>query len=131
MLENLSKPVIFTGSQIPLSRMRSDGLDNLINSILIAASEKVFEVCLYFGSKLLRGNCSTKISSDLLEAFESPNAPHLAEAGINIQYNHSMILPRCEGPLRLQEFKEIPKGVLKIFPGIQFELFESIYDGEA
>ena len=126
MLENLNKPVVFTGSQIPLCRMRSDGLDNLINSILIAASDRVFEVCLYFGGKLLRGNCCTKKSSDLLEAFESPNTPHLAEAGIHIQYHDAAIRPRCDGPLHLQEFTEVPIGVLKVFPGIQFELFECI-----
>lgn len=126
MLENLAKPVIFTGSQIPLCRVRSDGLANLVDSVLIAASGRVFEVCLYFGGRLLRGNCSTKISSDLLEAFESPNTPHLAEAGIRIQYNDAAIRPKGKGPLHLQEFQEVPIGVLKVFPGIQFELFESI-----
>ena len=122
MLENLGKPVVFTGSQIPLCKIRSDGLDNLVNSILIA----VFEVCLYFGGKLLRGNCSTKKSSDLLKAFDSPNAPCLAEVGIDIQYNQAVLLPQSNAVLHLQEFKNTPIGVLKIFPGIQFELFESI-----
>ena len=126
MLENLSKPVIFTGSQIPISQLRSDGIDNIVNSVIIAASGKVHEVCLYFNGKLLRGNRSTKMSSDQFGAFESPNAPYLAEAGINIRYRTNVIRPAGEGEFRFQEFHEIPIGVLKIFPGIQFELFESI-----
>ena len=126
MLENLSKPVIFTGSQIPISQLRSDGIDNIVNSVVIAASGKVHEVCLYFNGKLLRGNRSTKMSSDQFGAFESPNAPYLAEAGINIRYFSNVIRPAGEGEFHFQEFHEIPIGVLKIFPGIQFELFESI-----
>lgn len=126
MLENLSKPVVFTGSQIPMCMMRSDGLDNIVNAILIAASDKVHEVCLYFGGVLLRGNRSTKKSAGRLTAFDSPNFPHLAEAGIEIEYSEPLLLPRGEGPLRLQEFVDVPIGVLKVFPGIQFELFESI-----
>ncbi len=153
MLENLNKPVVFTGSQIPMCRLRSDGLDNIVNSILIAASGVVREVSLYFGGRLLRGNRSTKISSDLLEAFDSPNYPHLADAGIGIQYHEELLLaspgnpmpahnkeganndnaarndagrpPFCKA-LHFQEFREIPIGVLKVFPGIQFSVFEQI-----
>ena len=75
MLEGLGKPVILTGSQIPLCELRSDGRDNLINSMVIAAEGRVNEVCLYFAGKLLRGNRSTKVSSDELMAFASPNYP--------------------------------------------------------
>ncbi len=126
MLENLSKPVIFTGAQIPLSALRSDGRENVANSIVIAASDKIHEVCIYFNGKLLRGNRSTKRSSDWFEAFESPNAAPLAEAGITIVYNDAAIRPPSAEPFHLQEISETPIGVLKIFPGIQFELFESI-----
>lgn len=126
MLENLSKPVVFTGSQIPLSQLRSDGVDNIVNSVVIAASDQVHEVCLYFDGKLMRGNRSTKLSSDQFGAFASPNAPYLAEAGISIRYESAMLMPASEKPFHLQEFQKIPIGVLKIFPGIQFELFESI-----
>lgn len=126
MLENLGKPVIFTGAQIPLCELRSDGRDNIVNSLAIAASDRVHEVCLYFNGRLLRGNRSTKKSSDQFQAFESPNAPILAEVGISIRYNEAALRPAGVGLLRLQEFQEIPIGVLKIFPGIQFELFESI-----
>ena len=126
MLENLAKPVILTGSQIPLCEIRSDGRDNLITSLLIAADERVHEVCLYFGGKLLRGNRATKYSADGMMAFASPNYPALAEAGIAIRYLESALLPRPGGKLRLQRLADIPIGVLKVFPGIQFELFESI-----
>ena len=126
MLENLNKPVIFTGSQIPISQLRSDGIDNIVNSVVIAASDKVHEVCLYFDGKLMRGNRSTKLSSDQFGAFASPNYAHLAEAGISIRYFDNLLRPASEKPFRFQEFQEIPIGVLKIFPGIQFELFESI-----
>lgn len=126
MLENLSKPVVLTGSQIPLCEVRSDGRDNLITSILIAADERVHEVCLYFGGSLLRGNRATKYSADGLIAFVSPNYPALAEAGITIRYREDVLLPPSEGALRLQPLENVPIGVIKVFPGIQFSLFESI-----
>jgi L-asparaginase len=83
-------------------------------------------VCLYFGGKLLRGNRATKYSADGLIAFISPNYPILAEAGISIKYNEAALLPRQTGGLRLQTLDSVPIGVIKVFPGIQFSLFESI-----
>lgn len=126
MLENLGKPVILTGSQIPLCELRSDGRDNLITSILIAADEHVHEVCLYFGGHLMRGNRAMKYSADGLIAFHSPNYPLLAEAGIEIRYNKGALLPKPTAPLHLQPLENVPIGVIKVFPGIQFPLFESI-----
>ena len=126
MLENLSKPVIFTGSQIPLGQIRSDGRDNIISSVLIAASGEVHEVCIYFNGVLLRGNRSTKRSSDQFEAFEAPNDAPLAHAGIQIAYKRRVLRPKSEEPFRFQPFKELPIGVIKIFPGIQFAYFESL-----
>lgn len=126
MLTNLAKPVVFTGSQIPLCEVRSDGRDNLITSILIAADDRVHEVCLYFGGHLMRGNRAMKYSADGLLAFQSPNYPLLAEAGIEIRYKPGALLPKPEKPLRLQLLESVPIGVIKIFPGIQFPLFESI-----
>ena len=120
MLENLSKPVIFTGSQIPLGQIRSDGRDNIISSLLIAASGQVHEVCIYFNGVLLRGNRSTKRSSDQFEAFESPNDAPLAHAGIQIEYKKRILRPASEEAFRFQPFKELPIGVIKIFPGIQY-----------
>lgn len=127
MLENLDKPVILTGSQIPLCEVRSDGLDNLITSLLIASEGKVREVCLYFGGELLRGNRATKMSSDGMRAFASPNCPPLAQAGINITYLPCAPVPKTEGArFSLCKFVDVPIGVLKIFPGIRFPLFEGV-----
>ncbi|MDY3846250.1 MAG: asparaginase [Eubacteriales bacterium] len=132
MLEGLNKPVILTGSQIPFSEIRSDARDNLITSMLIAADGIAREVCLYFGGRLMRGNRSTKMSADRLIAFSSPNYPDLAVAGIDIKYGEAFtsacndIKNSDKKQLTLHTFKEIPIGVLKIFPGIQFSLFESI-----
>ena len=126
MLGGLDKPVVLTGSQIPLCEVRSDGRDNLIAALLIAGEGAVREVCLYFGGKLLRGNRATKYSADGLIAFISPNYPILAEAGISIKYNEAALLPRQTGGLRLQTLDSVPIGVIKVFPGIQFSLFESI-----
>lgn len=126
MLEGLSKPVILTGSQIPIGELRTDARDNLINALLIAADGLCNEVCLFFGGKLLRGNRATKVSSDELWAFDSPNFPPLATAGISIRYNDNLLLP----PGKTFRFTpcrpDIPIAVLKIFPGIQFQLFEGI-----
>ena len=126
ILDGLNKPVVLTGSQIPLSEMRSDGRDNLITSLLIAAEGIVPEVCLYFSGKLLRGNRAVKMSADDLVAFDSPNYPHLADVGITIKYNLSAIGKKHDGELKMQPLSEVPIGVLKVFPGIQFGLFESI-----
>lgn len=126
MLDGLDKPVVLTGSQIPLSEIRSDGRDNLITSLLIAAEGVVREVCLYFSGKLLRGNRAVKMSADRLVAFDSPNYPHLADVGITIKYNISAIRKYKADKLVIQPFMDVPIGVLKVFPGIQFGLFESI-----
>ena len=126
MLENLNKPVVITGSQIPLCEIRSDGRDNLITSMIIAAAGEVREVCLYFGGRLLRGNRSTKMSADGLMAFDSPNFPRLAEAGINIKYYPTVKKKKSVGKFNFVPFSEVPIGVLKIFPGINFSLFDAV-----
>ncbi len=126
MLENLGKAVIITGSQIPLCEIRSDGRDNLITSMIIAASGEVNEVCLYFGGRLLRGNRATKMSADGLMAFDSPNYPRLAEAGINIKYYPGAMKKKSDEPFSFVPFSEVPIGVLKVFPGINFSLFDAV-----
>lgn len=126
MLENLAKPVIITGAQIPICEIRSDGKDNLIAALLIAASRKIHEVCIYFRGELLRGNRAVKYSADGFMAFKTPNYPLLAEAGITITFNDAVLLPMAEGEFHFQELKKIPIGVIKVFPGIQFELFSNI-----
>ena len=127
ILRGLNKPVILTGSQIPLSELRSDGRDNLITSVLIASEGVANEVCLYFSGKLLRGNRAIKMSADGLVAFKSPNYPLLAEVGITVKYNKSALLKhKEETTLEYLPFNNVPIGVLKVFPGIQFGLFEDI-----
>ena len=125
MLDGLSKPVVLTGSQIPLCEVRSDARENIITSMIIAAESTIPEVCIYFRGKLLRGNRATKISSDMLIAFDSPNCESLAHAGVSILTNTKMIRPRGEG-LQFWPFNDNQIAVLKIFPGIQFEIFENI-----
>ena len=130
MLENLSKPIIFTGSQIPLCELRSDGKDNLITSMMIAADGVAREVSLYFGNSLYRGNRTTKYSADGMMAFSSPNYPELARAGIDIQYTKSNFgaadVEAAGTDLIVTEMKECKLAVIKVFPGIQFELFAPI-----
>ena len=132
MLENLHKPVIITGSQLPIGEVRTDGEENLITALQIAAARDkngdpmVQEVAILFEDYLWRGNRSTKRSSDQFEAFESPNDAPLAHAGIQIEYKKRILRPASSEPFRLQPFKELPIGVIKIFPGIQFDYFESL-----
>ena len=128
VLDGLDKPVVLTGSQIPLSELRSDGRENLISSILIASEGIVREVSLCFSGRLLRGNRAMKMSADGLMAFDSPNYPHLAEVGITIRYNEGALAHpiKKDGGLVLHRLVNVPIGVLKIFPGIQFGLFEEI-----
>lgn len=125
-LENLDKPVIITGSQIPLFEIRNDGLDNLLTAMMIAAEGQVREVALCFSNRLLRGNRSTKLSTSDLHAFYSPNYPALAEIGTQIGYNQMIPQMQHTEPFRVQPLKKIPIGIIKVFPGIQFELFEEI-----
>lgn len=125
MLEGLNKPVILTGSQIPLGEARSDARDNLVTSMLFAGNYDIPEVCLYFGGRLLRGCRSTKVSSDALQAFSSPNFPVLAEAGVDITVNRAL-LREPGGKLSLRLFEPSRIAVIKVFPGIQFDVFEGI-----
>ncbi|MGI9530989.1 asparaginase [Lutimonas sp.] len=124
ILENLSKPVIFTGSQLPIGDLRTDAKENLITAIQVAASRKndeaiIQEVGLYFEYKLYRANRTTKVSSEQFEAFESPNYPHLAESGVHLNFNDSHLLrPDKKLPLQLQKKLDAKVLVLKLFPGI-------------
>lgn len=132
MLENLSKPVIFTGSQLPIGYMRTDAKENLITSIEIAATQKnglplITEVCLYFEYKLYRANRTTKISSQHFNAFTSPNLIHLAESGVDLSFNES-ILFRDNKSNQLKVSKKLSENIaiLKLFPGITEQVVKSI-----
>ena len=131
MLEGLDKPVVFTGAQIPLCELRSDGRDNIITSLMIAADGIIREVSLCFGDAILRGNRAIKYSADGMVAFTSPNYSQLADAGINIEYNHACINDYVKNSLhydflKVVKLKECRIAVIKVFPGIQFEIFEPI-----
>mgnify|MGYP000167323628 CR=1 FL=1 len=124
MLENLQKPVILTGSQLPIGTLRTDGKENLITAVEIAAAHKngrmlVPEVALYFENRLFRGNRITKISSEHFNAFSSPNHPNLAEIGINIKYNYEAIrYPTSSLKLKVHRNLETNIAILKVHPGI-------------
>ena len=134
MLENLSKPVIFTGSQIPMGILRTDGRENLITALEIASSRRadgspaVPEVALYFQNRLFRGNRTMKQSAEELSAFSSYNYPPLAEVGVNISYNYSAIAPvgNPDEPLRIATSLSGGVVVVKLFPGIGENLLKAI-----
>ncbi|QLH62480.1 asparaginase [Serratia symbiotica] len=120
MLENLAKPVIVTGSQIPLAELRSDGQTNLLNALYLAANHPVNEVCLFFNNKLFRGNRTTKAHADGFDAFASPNLPPLLEAGIHIRRINGIASPTCNGQLNVHVITPQPIGVVTLYPGISY-----------
>ena len=132
MLEGLTKPVIFTGSQLPIGLLRTDGRENLITAIEIAATQyndrpAVPEVCIYFDNKLTRGNRTTKFSAEHLNAFSSPNCPPLAGAGLHIKFNYNIIrYPVTEQELKVRKKFDNNVAILKIFPGINRNLVEAV-----
>ncbi|MDR1347553.1 MAG: type I asparaginase [Prevotellaceae bacterium] len=132
MLENLSKPVIFTGSQLPIDSIRTDGKENILSAIEIAASRQngkpvIPEVCIFFDYKLFRGNRTTKHSAEKFNAFRSYNYPALAEAGVEIKYNLPAIAKPESGKI-LKIHTEMDTSVigLKIFPGINCDFIDNI-----
>jgi L-asparaginase len=128
MFENLSKPVIVTGSQIPLSQLRSDGQVNVLNALYIAANYPISEVSLFFNNKLYRGNRCIKAYADGFNAFDSPNMPVLLEAGINIQLVAGTLANTVENvePLALSTITPQPIGVVHLYPGISSEVIENV-----
>ena len=135
MLENLTKPVILTGSQLPISQLRTDGKENLVTSIEIASAYHqdgtpiVPEVCIYFSGKLLRGNRSTKMNADGFNAFDSFNYPHLADAGVSIVYHEEHILkPDYNKPMTPHFVMDPNVVVFTLFPGIQEGIVRHILD---
>lgn len=132
MLKNLCKPVVFTGSQIPLCELRSDGAHNIITALQIAAEGVIREVCLFFGDTLIRGNRATKYSADGLLAFDSPNYPPLAKVGININYTSEgrsyaeSDADRTGSEFSVRLIDQFDIGVIKLYPGIHFEMFAPI-----
>lgn len=138
MLDGLTKPVIFTGSQLPIGVPRTDGKENLISAVEIASAKDdeghpaVPEVCVCFDSLLMRGNRSTKVNSEVFRAFQSPNFPPLAEAGINIRYNNEYIRKPNDWYQSLTINTELDTrvSILKIHPGITPEVVRNILCGK-
>lgn len=141
MMENLTKPVVLTGSQLPIGQLRTDGKENLVTSIEIAAAyEKsadsegvpvpiVPEVCIYFSGKLLRGNRATKINAEGFAAFDSFNYPHLGDAGINIVYHRANILkPDFSKPMIPHTKLDPNVVVFSLFPGVQESIVRHVTD---
>lgn len=136
MLKNLNKPVILTGAQIPIGYIRSDARENLLTALEIATAKHnnapiVNEVCIYFNLVLLRGNRSSKIRSSMFAAFQSPNYPVLAESGINIEYNHTYMVPH-DPNAKIKIVRGFDENViiLKVFPGISQAVVKSILNSK-
>ena len=125
MLEGLNKAVILTGSQIPIGARRSDAKENLITAVEIATSGKVNEVCVFFEDKLYKGSRTVKVNTEHFEAFESPNYPILAEAGVNIKYKSSLSKPQDTKLIVYQNMSN-DVAILKLFPGITITTIKAI-----
>lgn len=126
MLENLGKPVILTGSQIPLSEIRNDAMDNVITSLWLAAHEPINEVCIYFNQHLLRGNRAQKVSSSRFNAFDSPNYPHLARVGTDIVMRTDVLLPAPLKPFYDQAMTTHRIANFRLFPGFSIDVLRSL-----
>lgn len=134
MLENLAKPVVFTGSQLPIGSLRTDAKENLISAVELAAARKdgkpiVPEVSIYFESRLYRGNRTSKYNAEHFNAFQSFNYPPLAEIGIHIKYNyHRIIYPLDEKDFIVHKDLNSNVAILKIFPGIRKEVVQAVFN---
>lgn len=132
MLENLHKPVVFTGSQLPIGDLRTDAKENLITAIQIASMRHVGrplvqEVCLYFEYKLYRGNRATKISAEHFNAFTSPNYPALAESGVHLKVlNDLLLVPESGSELNIRKNLDSNVVIVKMFPGINEKVLSAI-----
>jgi L-asparaginase len=128
MFEGLTKPIIVTGSQIPLAQLRSDGQENLLNALFLAANYPVPEVTLFFNNQLFRGNRSRKVNADGFNAFASPNYPVLIEAGININVNQAACsrVAAKPSPLILHHIDAQPIGLVSLYPGISVDIIHNL-----
>lgn len=133
MLENLAKPVVFTGSQLPIGDLRTDAKENLITSIQMASLQSkgkavVKEVCLYFEYKLYRANRTTKLNAEHFQAFASFNYPELAESGVHLRINSEYLYkPNLRKKLRINKFLDENIAIITLFPGITRAVIESVF----
>ena len=133
MLENLGKPVVFTGSQLPIGDLRTDAKENLITAIQIASLQQkgkpvINEVCLYFEYKLYRGNRTTKINAEHFNAFASPNYPPLAESGVHLKIDSNSFLPKQIKKLKVHKELDDSVVIVKMFPGINKSVLTAIIE---
>lgn len=134
MLQGLKKPVILTGSQLPIGTIRTDGKENIITAIEIASTTDkdgnsfIQEVAVYFQSLLFRGNRTTKVSAHAFDAFQSPNFPCLAEAGVTIKYNKNAIFTPSYENLHLNCKMEDRIALIKLFPGFSMEIYADLFN---
>ncbi len=131
MLENLGKPVILTGSQLPIGEIRTDAKENLITAVEIAAGINIGhvlvpEVCIFFDYQLYRGNRTSKYNSAKFEAFQSVNYPTLAQAGVHIEYNKEVILPKPSGNLIVHTKLDTSIAVIRLFPGLGIDQLKAV-----
>lgn len=130
MCAGLDKPVVVTGSQIPLAAPRSDGVENLLGALQLAACAELVEVCVCFRGRVLRGNRAVKVHATALEAFDSPNAPWLGTIGIDLQLNHPLLLPAgmpaFDTASVTPAFDPAAVAVLRLYPGIQTGLVNAL-----
>lgn len=126
MLENLAKPIILTGSQIPLTEIRSDAIDNVMTSLWLAGDASLREVCIYFNQHLLRGNRAQKVSSTAFRAFDSPNYPHLAMVGVDVAIKKNLLLPQTTKPFYVQRLASHRIANFRLFPGFSIHVLESL-----
>jgi len=134
MLDNLTKPVIFTGSQLPIGDLRTDAKENLITAIQIASLREndmpvISEVCLYFEYKLYRGNRTTKINAEHFNAFTSPNYSFLVESGVHLKLNSDLFLPmQKDQQLKVHKNLNNNVAIIKMFPGISEAVLTAIFN---
>ncbi|MCB0794043.1 MAG: type I asparaginase [Flavobacteriales bacterium] len=132
LLEGLDRPVVLTGSQLPIGTIRTDAKENLITAIEIAAAQDeqgramVPEVVVYFEYRLYRGNRTVKVHAERFEAFRSPNWPVLAEAGVHIRFDRTAILPHRDRPFKAHGSMSTQVAAFPLFPGIQAEWVRSV-----
>jgi L-asparaginase len=134
LIQGIKKPIILTGSQLPIGTIRTDGKENLITAIEIAAQKDEYnqsivqEVCVYFEYSLYRGNRSSKVSANQFQAFQSPNYPPLAMAGVNIEYDIEKLYRSTDKATTFWKNLDNRVALIKLYPGLPFEGYQAIFD---
>lgn len=136
MLEGLQKPVILSGSQLPIGEVRTDARENLVNALELASARKkgrslIHEVCIFFDNKLFRGNRAFKYNSAKFEAFRTPNYPVLVEAGVHLKYNRDALIDNSDKDFILHTRLDNSVSVLKLYPGISPQVVRGVLESEA